>query len=85
MTTFEYTIQDELGIHARPAGILVKEASKFASNIELSKGDKRVSAKKIFGVMGLGAKTGETITVYADGEDEAQAIEALKQLLQTNL
>ena len=61
MKTFEYTITDELGIHARPAGMLVKEASKFASKIMIASPKKEVDAKRIMGVMSMGAKKGDTV------------------------
>ena len=57
MKEFTYTITDEQGIHARPAGLLVKEAAGFASAITIEKDGKKVDAKRILGVMGLGAKT----------------------------
>jgi phosphocarrier protein len=85
MKTFEYTINDELGIHARPAGMLVKEAGKYACSVTISKGEKSASAKKIFGVMGLGVKPGETIIITCDGEDEEAAISAIAALLQKEL
>ena len=73
MKTFEYTIKDELGIHARPAGILVKQAAGYTSSVKITKGDKTADAKRIFGVMGLGVKTGEEVTVEGDDEDKAFA------------
>lgn len=81
MKNFAYTIQDELGIHARPAGLLVKEASKFASAITITHGGKTADAKKIFGIMGLSAKCGDTITLTAEGSDEEIAMAALEQFL----
>ena len=57
MKTFNYVIKDELGIHARPAGLLVKEAAKFQSAVKIAKDGKEVDAKRIFGVMGLGRIT----------------------------
>ena len=85
MKEFNYVIQDELGIHARPAGLFVKEAGKFQSEIKIKKGEKAVDAKRIFSVMGLGVKKDEELTVTADGEDEAEAIEALETFLKHNL
>jgi phosphocarrier protein len=85
MKNFEYVIKDELGIHARPAGLIVKEATKFSSSITIQKGEKAVDAKKLFSLMSLGAKKTDTITLAIDGEDEAAAYEALKQLLEANL
>ena len=85
MKEFTYTITDPLGVHARPAGLLVKEAGKFASKITLSKDGKSGDAKRIFAVMGLGVKCGETLTVTAEGEDEAAAAAALEDFLKNNL
>ena len=78
MKTFDYTITDPEGIHARPAGILVKEAGKFASKITMAKDGKEVDAKRIFGIMGLGVKKGNTVTVKVEGEDEEAAYSMLE-------
>lgn len=85
MKEFNYVIKDELGIHARPAGLLVKEAGKFQSAIKIKKGDKEADAKRIFGVMGLAVKCADEITVSADGVDEAEAITALEAFFNANL
>lgn len=85
MQTFEYIIKDELGIHARPAGLLVKEASAFPCKITITKDGKEVDAKRILGVMGLGVKCGQKITISAEGEQEEEAVETLKAFLETNL
>jgi phosphocarrier protein len=82
---FAYVITDPEGIHARPAGALVKAASAFSSKVTLEKGGKEVDAKRIFGIMGLAAKKGDTILLRADGEDEESAIEQLSSFLKTNL
>lgn len=81
MKQFDYTVKDELGIHARPAGLLVKEANRYISNISIARDSQTASAKKIFSVMGLGVKCGETVTIIAEGEDEATAIQALQALV----
>ena len=81
MKDFEYTIKDELGIHARPAGVLVKEAMSFESEILIECREKSVSAKKLFRVMSLNVKKGETVIVKADGPDENQAIESIGTLM----
>ena len=73
MKTIEYTITDALGIHARPAGLLVKEAGKFASKIMIASPKKEVDAKRIMGVMGLGVKGGDTVKLTIEGEDEETA------------
>lgn len=85
MKEYTYIITDEQGIHARPAGQLVKEAATFQSSVTIGKDGKDVDAKRIFGVMSLGAKKGESIVIKADGEDEDAAIETLSQFLQQNL
>ena len=61
MKTVEYTITDELGIHARPAGMLVKEAAQFKSSIKIAGPKKEVDAKRIMGVMSMGVKQGDTV------------------------
>lgn len=85
MKEFTYVITDKEGIHARPAGALVKEAAAFPCSVTIAKGDKEVDAKRIFGVMGLGAKCGEEITVRTEGEKEDEAIAALEAFLKSNL
>ncbi len=85
MKEFQYTITDRDGIHARPAGIFVKEAAAFPCKVTIAKGDKEVDAKRIFGVMGLGVKCGEEITIRTDGEQEEEAIAKLSSFLQENL
>ncbi|MCI8405235.1 MAG: HPr family phosphocarrier protein [Clostridia bacterium] len=85
MKQFSYTITDPQGIHARPAGILVKEAAKYQSSITIEKDDKSGDAKRIFAVMGLGVKCGNTINVTVDGSDEDEAARAVEEFLKTNL
>lgn len=85
MKTYSYTIKDEQGIHARPAGELVKTAKNFACEIKIGKGAGMVDAKKIFGIMGLGAKKGETVELSFDGEDEEQALETVSKWLENSL
>ena len=85
MKSFNYTIKDAQGIHARPAGVLVKEAGRFKSDITIEKDGKKADAKRIFAVMGLGVKSGETITVNIEGEDEDIAASSLQGFLQNNL
>lgn len=85
MKTFEYTITDELGIHARPAGLLVKQCAKFQSKITLTSPKKTVDGKGIMGVMSLGAKQGDLIKVTADGPDEDDAIDGIALFLRQNL
>lgn len=81
MKEIKHIIKDPQGIHARPAGALVKKASEFNSNILLCKGEKQVDAKRILGVMSLGAKEGEELVFLLQGEDEEQAYNGLQQFL----
>ncbi|MBQ7831983.1 MAG: HPr family phosphocarrier protein [Lachnospiraceae bacterium] len=85
MKTFEYIIKDELGIHARPAGMLAKTAKEFDSEITITKGEKTVGAAKLMALMGLGVKCGDTITVTVNGGDEETAFEGIKTFLENNL
>ncbi len=81
MKQFEYVIKDELGVHARPAGLLVKKAKEFESEIVITKGDKSANAKKLIALMGLAIKQGERITVKISGEDENKAAAEIEKTL----
>ena len=85
MKEFKYVITDPEGIHARPAGILVKQADGYQSSVKIAKGEKSADAKRIFGVMGLGVKTGEEITVTVEGADEDTAAAELETFFKENL
>lgn len=85
MKEFEYTIKDELGIHARPAGLLVKEASKYESDIRIIKGDKEVDARRLIAIMSLATKFNETIRFKVEGIDEDQAALGLEEFMKENL
>lgn len=85
MKTFEYTITDEVGIHARPAGLLVKEAKSCGSVIKVMKGGKSAEAKKLMALMGLGIKKGDTVTVLVEGPDEDAAAVKIEDFFKNNL
>lgn len=85
MRTFEYTIKDELGIHARPAGMLVKAAKAFESEITIGKEGKSVSATKLMALMGMGVKCGDTVVVTVNGGDEEAAEKGMKEFFEANL
>lgn len=85
MTTFTYTIQDPVGIHARPAGQFVKQAKAYKSDITIERGDRSAGGKNLMKLMGLGVKCGDTITVKVDGEDEEVAAKELEAFLKANL
>ena len=86
MKEFKYVVTDAQGIHARPAGILVKAIAKKTSDIKIKKaGDTReVNAKSIMAVMSLGVKGNEVI-ITAEGEDEEDAIAEIQKVLEENL
>lgn len=85
MKNFKYVIKDELGVHARPAGLLVKEAGKFQSAVTLKANGKSGDAKRIFGIMGMAIKQNDEVTVEVDGADEDAAIASIKKFFETNL
>lgn len=85
MRNLKYRITDELGIHARPAGQLVKTASAFQCDIRIGTPEKMVDAKRIMGVMGLALKQGDELTMDFDGPDEAEAMAAVEEFLKQNL
>ena len=85
MKSFEYVIKDELGIHARPAGTLVKEVKKFESRITIQKGDRTVEASKLMAMMGMGVKCGDKVIITAEGADEDAAIEQMEAFMKNNL
>nr|WP_297872700.1 HPr family phosphocarrier protein [uncultured Blautia sp.] len=85
MKKYEYTIKDEVGIHARPAGLLVKEAKKYESKIVLLANGKSAEAAKLMAVMSLGVKCGQTVEVEIEGSDEEAAYEGMKAFFEANL
>lgn len=84
MKTFDYTIKDELGIHARPAGLLVKCVKASGSSVTISKDGKTVDASKLMAVMSMGVKCGNTVSVSVEGGDEDQAFETVKKFFEEN-
>lgn len=85
MKEFNYTITDAQGIHARPAGLLVKMAAGFPCKVTIAKDGREVDAKRIMGVMSLGAKQGHEVTIKTEGEQEDEAIVALEAFMKENL
>lgn len=85
MKTFNYTIKDELGIHARPAGMLAKAAKALDSDVTITKGEKTVGAAKLMALMGLGVKCGDVITVTIEGGNEEVSEQTMKEFFETNL
>lgn len=85
MQSFEYVIQDELGIHARPAGMLAKEAKKYESKIVIKSGEKEAEATRLMAIMSMGVKKGHTVVVSAEGADEETAIAEMKKFFEEQL
>ncbi len=85
MQQFSYILKHETGIHARPAGLVVNEAKKYACKITIKLGEKEADAKGLFSVMGLSAKGGDSVCVCCEGEDEQAACDALKALFEKQL
>ena len=84
MKTFMYTIKAPVGMHARHAGLLVREASRYASDIKLYRGERGADAKRVLGLMGLGVKQGDVVKLTIEGEDEDAAAQGLKDFMWTN-
>ena len=86
MRAFQYVIQDENGIHARPAGLLVKKAAALEGcTVTIQKGERSADARKLFALMSLGVVCGDEITVKVNGGDEIAAEQELKQFFGQNL
>lgn len=81
----EITLQNETGLHARPASLFVKEAAKYKSDIKLIKENKEYNGKSIMGILSMGVAKGDIITIQAEGEDEETAVKELVDLLVNKL
>ena len=85
MKQFDYTINDPLGIHARPAGLLAKEAKKFTSVCTITRDGQTRKLTQLMMLMSMGIRQGDTVTIQAEGPDEDAAIEVLKVFFETHL
>lgn len=85
MKTFTYTIKDKLGIHARPAGMVVKVVKETGCKVTIKKGSQVVDLSKLIAVMGLGIKCGDTVTVTTEGENEDLALLSIQHFFEENL
>lgn len=85
MKSFNYVIKDAVGIHARPAGMLVKEAKAFESKITLEANGKSAELTKLLAIMSLGVQCGAEVKVTAEGADEEMAISKLEEFFKANL
>lgn len=80
MKEYTYTVKNELGMHARPAGMFVKLAKQYHSIIEISKGEKKANVSRILAVMGMGIKQGDAITITVEGDDEQEVFPQIQQI-----
>ena len=86
MKEFNYVVNDPLGIHARPAGMLAKAAKAFPDSvITITKGTKTIKATQLMMIMGLAVKNGDEVTVRAEGPSEDAALAAMEDFFKTNL
>lgn len=81
MLTKEVTINNQVGLHARPATFFIQKANEFRSNIWIEKDDRKVNAKSLLGVLSLGIVKGTSVKITADGSDEKDAISTLENLI----
>ena len=84
MNSFEYTIRDENGLHARPAGLLVRQAQALSSEITIECRGKSASLKKLLAVMGLGVRCGDVVKLSAEGKNDEEDLAIIKEFLKKN-
>ena len=85
MKAFQYVVTDPVGIHARPAGNLVKEIKKYGDEVIIKKGEASAKGKNLMALMKLGVKQGETVTVEVTGETEETTAAAIEAFFKANL
>ena len=85
MISKDVTVQNNVGLHARPATFFVQRANSYKSSIWVEKGDRRVNAKSLLGVLSLGIAKGTIITLISDGVDEKEALDGLADLVNSGL
>lgn len=81
MVTKDITVQNQVGLHARPATFFIQRANEFKSSIWVEKEERRANAKSLLGVLSLGITGGTDIRIIADGQDEVAAVDALEKLV----
>ena len=84
MISKEVTINNQVGLHARPATFFIQKANEFKSSIWIEKEDRKMNAKSLLGVLSLGIVKGTEISIGAEGPDEEAAVLALQQLIETD-
>lgn len=85
MKEFIYVIKDEIGLHARPAGLLAKKAAEFKCTVTISNGTKSVDAKRILGILQLAVKSNQKVVITVNGEDEELALQEIKKFMNENV
>ena len=85
MVKFTFVVNDPMGLHARPAGLLVKEAAKCSSKVTMRKGEKTGDAKRIFNVMGLSIKANEEVEITVEGDKEQEEAASLEAFVKENI
>lgn len=85
MVTREVVVINTVGLHSRPATFFIREANKYKSSIWIEKGDRRVNAKSLLGVLSMGVAQGMSVTLIAEGQDENNAIEGLVKYIASGL
>lgn len=83
MITREVTITNTIGLHARPATFFIQKANAYKCSVWVEKGDRKVNAKSLLGVLSLGIAQGMSIKLIADGSDEVEALDGLETLIHT--
>lgn len=83
MVSREVTINNNIGLHARPATFFIQKANSFKCSIWVEREERRVNAKSLLGVLSLGIVKGMTVTLIAEGSDENEAVEGLVELINT--
>ena len=83
MCVKDVMVQNQVGLHARPATFFIQKANEFKSSIWVEKDERRVNAKSLLGVLSLGIIGGTTVKVIADGSDEQQAVDGLVKLVES--
>lgn len=84
MVSGEVTVNNSVGLHARPATFFIQRANSFKSSIWVEKDDRRVNAKSLLGILSLGIVKGTDITIVADGTDEDEAVKTLVGIIESN-
>ena len=85
MRSFVYTVKDELGLHARPAGMLVRLVQTLGDRVRITKGDRAVEGTRLLALMGLGIRYRDTVTVEIEGASEETSEAALREFFEKNL